>query len=77
MRAKEDRKSQGPKGDQEMSEKDDISFCPLALPLIAGPGAIAVVINSGNHASTSGPYLLDRCHIWNNRCHAHQLDLSA
>lgn len=54
MRAKEDRKSQGPKGDQEMSEKDDISFCPLALPLIAGPGAIAVVINTGNHASMSG-----------------------
>lgn len=54
MRAKEDRKSQGPKGDKEMSERDDISFCPLALPLIAGPGAIAVVIHAGNHASMNG-----------------------
>ena len=34
--------------------KPDVSFCPLALPLIAGPGAIALVIDSGKHAMQDG-----------------------
>ena len=29
---------------QEASDKDDISFTPMATPMIAGPGAIGVVI---------------------------------
>ncbi|MCH2136156.1 MAG: MarC family NAAT transporter [Phycisphaerales bacterium] len=35
------------KEEKESKAATDISFCPLALPLIAGPGAIAVVISQG------------------------------
>jgi multiple antibiotic resistance protein len=36
------------KEETESKASEDISFCPLALPLIAGPGAIAVVIAQGS-----------------------------
>ena len=40
---------------EESKKKSDISFCPLALPLIAGPGALAVVIAaSAKISSESG-----------------------
>jgi multiple antibiotic resistance protein len=54
IRAKEDRKTQGCAADNEAAISSDISFCPLALPLIAGPGAIAVVIDAGKHAMENG-----------------------
>ena len=31
--------------EQESREKEDISFIPMAMPLLAGPGAMAVMIN--------------------------------
>ena len=31
--------------EQEAREKEDISFVPLAMPLLSGPGAMAVMIN--------------------------------
>jgi multiple antibiotic resistance protein len=31
--------------EQEARDKDDISFVPLAMPLLSGPGAMAVMIN--------------------------------
>ena len=38
----------------ESKQKADISFCPLALPLIAGPGALAVVIAASAKIGTEG-----------------------
>ncbi len=32
-------------------EKEDVSFSPLAMPLLSGPGSIAVVIGFGSQAS--------------------------
>ena len=29
-------------------EKEDVSFSPLAMPLLSGPGSIAVVIGFGH-----------------------------
>jgi len=41
------------KEEEESKASEDISFCPLALPLIAGPGAIAVVIAQGSKLTDS------------------------
>jgi multiple antibiotic resistance protein len=38
----------------ESKKKADISFCPLALPLIAGPGALAVVIAASAKIGSQG-----------------------
>ncbi|MEQ9309049.1 MAG: MarC family NAAT transporter [Balneolaceae bacterium] len=38
--------------DQEAAmEKEDVSFSPLAMPLLSGPGSIAVVIGFGSQAT--------------------------
>ena len=39
--------------------KEDISFSPLALPLLSGPGSIAVVIGFATQAESAGDYLLN------------------
>ena len=54
VQAKEERKDQGKAANAEARQADDIAFCPLALPLIAGPGAIAVVITAGREAMNNG-----------------------
>lgn len=40
-------------------EKDDISFSPLALPLLSGPGSIAVVIGFATQADGIPDYLIN------------------
>jgi len=30
---------------EEAKDKEDVSFCPLAMPMVAGPGALAVVLS--------------------------------
>ncbi|MBE9610385.1 MarC family NAAT transporter [Chitinilyticum piscinae] len=46
--------------EEEAHNKDDISFTPLAMPFLSGPGSIAVVISmsSGLHAQNEMPLLL-------------------
>lgn len=47
------------KEDQEAAmDKDDISFSPLAMPLLSGPGSIAVVIGFGSQASGVVDYIV-------------------
>lgn len=36
---------QNPHEEAEAREKEDVSFVPLAMPLLSGPGAMAVMIN--------------------------------
>jgi len=47
------------KEDQEAAmDKDDVSFSPLAMPLLSGPGSIAVVIGFGSQASGVVDYIV-------------------
>ncbi|SDL79788.1 multiple antibiotic resistance protein [Catalinimonas alkaloidigena] len=38
--------------EQEGMEKEDISFTPMAMPMLSGPGAIAVTISMNGRAGT-------------------------
>lgn len=38
-----------PEEESAAKQKDDVSFTPLAIPLLAGPGSIAVVMNMSAH----------------------------
>ncbi|MCU0568918.1 MAG: MarC family protein [Oculatellaceae cyanobacterium Prado106] len=42
---------------QEAADKHDISFTPMAVPLISGPGAIGVVIGISERSGTVMSYL--------------------
>lgn len=47
------------KEDEEAAkEKDDITFTPLAMPLLSGPGSIAVVIGFASQASNVTDYII-------------------
>jgi multiple antibiotic resistance protein len=41
---------------QEAQDKDDISFTPMAVPLISGPGAIGVVIGMSERTTAIADY---------------------
>jgi multiple antibiotic resistance protein len=45
LRPKDEHKHSEPER-EESTQKEDVSFTPLALPLLAGPGALAVVIGA-------------------------------
>jgi multiple antibiotic resistance protein len=48
------------KKDQEAAmEKEDVSFSPLAMPLLSGPGSIAVVIGFGSEAQGITDYIVN------------------
>lgn len=44
-------------------EKEDVSFSPLALPILSGPGSIAVVIGFASQATGPGDYLVNAISI--------------
>lgn len=50
--------------EQAALEKDDISFSPLALPLLSGPGSIAVVIGFATQAENAFDYLINGISIF-------------
>lgn len=45
-------------------EKEDISFSPLALPLLSGPGSIAVVIGFASQANSISDYMVNAISIF-------------
>lgn len=47
------------KGQAAAMEKEDISFSPLALPLLSGPGSIAVVIGLASQAFNATDYIVN------------------
>ncbi len=50
MRAKSGPVAQSPEEQKEGMEKPDVAITPLAIPLLAGPGAISTVSLLGSHA---------------------------
>jgi multiple antibiotic resistance protein len=42
---------------REAQQMDDISFTPIAMPLLSGPGSIAVTISMATHADGVSEYL--------------------
>jgi multiple antibiotic resistance protein len=42
---------------EEGMEKDDISFTPMAMPVLSGPGAIAVIIGIFNETNATLEYI--------------------
>ena len=47
-----------PKEKHESEEKEDIAFSPLAMPLLSGPGSIAVIIGMTTDANSFSHYLI-------------------
>lgn len=45
-------------------EKEDVSFSPLALPLLSGPGSIAVVIGFASQATSPTYYIVNAVSIF-------------
>lgn len=58
MHAKQSHAKQSPEEAGEASEKEDIAVVPLAIPLMAGPGAISLAIVDSHQAAHWGDRLL-------------------
>lgn len=50
--------------EQAAKEKEDISFSPLALPLLSGPGSIAVVIGFASQAEGPTDYFINSISVF-------------
>jgi multiple antibiotic resistance protein len=51
MHAKQSRAKRSPEEEDADSDKEDIAVVPLAIPLLAGPGAISLVVVESQRAS--------------------------
>jgi len=51
-------------GEAAALEKEDVSFSPLALPLLSGPGSIAVVIGFASQATSPTDYIVNAVSIF-------------
>lgn len=51
-------------GEAAAMEKEDVSFSPLALPLLSGPGSIAVVIGFASQATSPTDYIVNAVSIF-------------
>jgi multiple antibiotic resistance protein len=49
---------QSPAEEEEARTKEDISFVPLAMPLLAGPGSMAVMINLATEVQFWGEWFI-------------------
>jgi len=52
LQAQQSRVRQSPSEAEYAEEKDNVAVVPLAIPLMAGPGAISVAIINGHQAAT-------------------------
>ena len=50
-------------GEAAALEKEDVSFSPMALPILSGPGSIAVVIGFASQASGPTDYIVNAISI--------------
>ncbi|MGM0507211.1 MAG: MarC family NAAT transporter, partial [Bacteroidota bacterium] len=56
-------KKLSPEDEEAALKKDDITFSPLAMPMLSGPGSIAVVIGFGSQATGMVDYLVHSASI--------------
>ena len=49
-----DKRKITPREHAEGKAKKDVSFVPLTMPIVAGPGAITVIVTAASHIETSG-----------------------
>ena len=58
LHARQSHAKQSPVEAEEASDKEDIAVVPLAIPLLAGPGAISLTIADAHHAEHLGDRLI-------------------
>ncbi len=58
MHAKQSHAKRSPEEEEADNDKEDVAVVPLAIPLLAGPGAISLVVIAGEQAADLTDHLL-------------------
>ncbi len=58
MHAKQSHAKRSPEEEKADSDREDVAVVPLAIPLLAGPGAISLVVVEGQKAASLTDHLL-------------------